>query len=124
MEKLLYGKYLEKSKVLGHVYMIPLILLSWLLFAVTDVNQLWQYIVRLFSFGAKGVNPLDYVAALKEYGVFLAVGIAWSVPAVHRLWKEKVRDSAVGTLILTVVFGACLYCSAMGQNDPFMYFGF
>ncbi len=124
LEKLLYGKFLERSRVIGHLYMIPLILFSWLLFAVTDVNLLWDYIVRLFSFGAKGVNPLDYVDALKDYGGYLAAGIILSVPAVHRIWEEKIKDSALGTLVLLVVFGFCMYSIAMGQNDPFMYFGF
>ena len=82
------------------------------------------YIGRLFAFGTPGVNPADYLTALGEYGVCLAAGIAFSVPAVHKLWEEKIRDSALGTLILLVVFAVCLYSLAMGQNDPFMYFGF
>ncbi len=124
LEKLLYGKYLEQTRVVGHIYMVPLILFSWLLFAVTDVNQLWTYIVQLFSFGEKGVNPMDYVEALKNYGGYLAAGIVLSVPAVHRVWEEKIRDCWLGTVILIGVFGVCLYSIAMGQNDPFMYFGF
>lgn len=123
-EKLVYGRFLEKSKVLAHIYMVPLILFSWLLFAVTDGSGLMVYIGRLFAFGTPGVNPADYLTALGDYGIYLAAGIAFSVPAVHKLWEEKIRDSALGTLILLVVFAVCLYSLAMGQNDPFMYFGF
>jgi len=124
LEKLLYGRFLEKSKVLGHIYMVPVILFSWLLFAVTDPAQLLTYVIRLFSFTASGVNPGDYLLALKDYGAVLAAGIAFSVPALHKLWQEKIRDSALGTLILLAVFAVCLYRMALGQNDPFMYAGF
>ncbi len=124
LEKLFYGKFLEKTRVIGHLYMIPLILFSWLLFAVTDVKELGIYAARLFSFGESGVNPMDYADALKDYGVYLGAGIVLSVPVVHRVWEEKIKDTALGTVILLGVFGFCLYSIAMGQNDPFMYFGF
>jgi len=104
--------------------MVPVILFSWLLFAVTDPAQLLTYVIRLFSFTASGVNPGDYLLALKDYGAVLAAGIAFSVPALHKLWQEKIRDSALGTLILLAVFAVCLYRMALGQNDPFMYAGF
>lgn len=124
LEKLTYGHLLEKTKVISHIYMIPLILISWLLFAVTDVNALFVYIKQLFALGGPGVNSKDYLIALKDYGVYLAAGVAFSVPGVHKLWEEKIKYSPLGTLILLAVFFVCLYCMAMGQNDPFMYFGF
>ncbi len=128
LEKLLYGRLLEGdgivARIVSHVYMVPVILFSWLLFAVTDLNLLTDYVVRLFSFGARGVNPTDYVTALKDYGVYLAAGIAFSVPAVPTFFEKKLKDTWVGTLILLAVFLFAMYSVAMGQNDPFMYFGF
>ena len=43
-------KYLDKFPILGHCYMLFVIPLSWLLFAVKDIKQLWIYICRLFPF--------------------------------------------------------------------------
>ncbi len=128
LEKLLYGKFLESegkaAQVISHVYMIPVILFSWLLFAVTDLDLLRDYAVRLFSFGERGVNPMDWLGALTDYGVYLAAGIAFSVPAVPRFFEKKVKHTWVGTVLLLLVFVFAMYSAAMGQNDPFMYFGF
>lgn len=123
-EKFLYGKYLSQTKILSHVIMIPLTLIGWLLFAITDVEQIWVYLARLFAFGATALNPRDYLTALSEYGSYLAAGVVLSIPAVHQLWERKIRDSALGTLILLAIFAVSLYFLAMGQNDPFMYSGF
>ncbi len=129
LEKLWYGRFFQNggrvARAFGHVYMVPMILFSWLLFAVTDLGLLFDYAVRLFSFGgAAGVNPRDYVDALRDYGLYLGLGIAFSVPAVPRFFREKVRDTTLGTLVLFAVLVYAMYAVSMGQNDPFMYFGF
>lgn len=121
LEKLWLGKFLERSRILSRVYMIPAILLSWMLFAISDLERLWVYIGRLFSEWS-WTSP-DFLRYLGQYGLLLLVGVVLSVPGPAKLWK-RIKCSPLGTIILIAVFWAAVYCMAAGQNDPFMYFSF
>ena len=47
VEKLWLKKYLDRWPVLGHLYMLVLIPLSWAVFSVSDLGQLGAYFGRL-----------------------------------------------------------------------------
>ena len=112
------------SKVCSHVYMILMILLQWLLFAVTDLQQLGVYLGRLVGIGADGVlDKLDFLRYLASFGWKLALGVLFATPLPRRLFKP-LRTTVVGTLILFAIFAAAVYCMSIGSNDPFMYFNF
>ena len=40
-----------------------------------------------------------------------------------RMWN-RIRGTWLGTVILAVLFWACVYCMSVATNDPFMYFSF
>ena len=69
LEKTVYGKYLRKTPVLGNLYVLLLIPLTWVVFAVTDLHQLGVYFGRLFPLiGGAGiaVNEQDIIKLVKE----------------------------------------------------------
>ena len=68
-EKLFLLRLLDKSRVIGHLYVLFVVPLSWVAFAVTDLSELGIYMTRLFPFAghAAGViNHLDYLKYLNE----------------------------------------------------------
>lgn len=54
IEKAGLKKILDRFKVVGHAYMIVLIPLTWMVFAITDMGQLGVYAGRLIGIGANG----------------------------------------------------------------------
>lgn len=54
VEKLCLLKVFRRVPILGHVYMILAIPLSWLIFAISDPGQIWIYVQRLFPLGSGG----------------------------------------------------------------------
>lgn len=127
LEKSLLKKMLDRRKVLGHLYMIIIIPISWLLFSVQDLSQLGIYFSRLFSFitGSKGVNVFsgDYIKYGRSYGILLIACIIFSTPLPRRVY-EKIKNKPIGTLMLLAIFLASIYCIYKGMNDPFLYFSF
>jgi alginate O-acetyltransferase complex protein AlgI len=121
LEKLFWGKFLERTPVIGHIYMVPAILLSWMLFAISDLERLAVYAGRLVS--EWSWQAADFQRALGQYGWLLAVGILVSTPLPAKLWN-KLKFSALGTIFLFAIFWVAVYCMAAGLNDPFMYFSF
>lgn len=126
IEKSGLGKFLEKHGVLGHLYMLFVIPLSWLLFAVNDFSNILIYLQRLFPFfGQSGgaVFAGDYLKYGKQYGLVFLVAVFFCSILPEKLYK-KYRNSFVATLILVILFWACVYCMYLGMDDPFLYYQF
>lgn len=119
-------KVLEKYRVFGHAYMIFLIPITWLIFAITDFAQLKLYFMRLFPFvgqSAETVYAGDFIKYGKTYGVWLILGIICSTGIVKKLY-QKGRNYFFMVLILLLIFWASVYCLFAGMDDPFLYFNF
>ena len=80
-EKLWYGHGLEKTRLLKHLYMLPLLAVSFVLFNAADLPAAGQQIAALFGFGglpASGVESLYY---LRSYAVVLVIALLGPPPA-------------------------------------------
>lgn len=120
-ERLWLGKWLKKSRVLCHVYLVFVILLSWLPFAVGDWNQMVVFLGRLFGIGAAPVNPRDYLLWGQDYFGLLAAGVVLSTPLPERLWN-KVRYTILADILLVGLFWVVVYYISTAAQDPFLYF--
>lgn len=126
IEKLFLGKWLNKSRVLGHLYVLFVVPLTWVAFAIPDVRQIGVYFTRLFPFlGQTGtvMDALDYVKYLSDYGPLFVVGIIFSTPVPSALYKV-LGKKWVGGIAVTVILGLSMYYLAISTNNPFLYFNF
>ncbi|MDY2698388.1 MAG: MBOAT family O-acyltransferase [Lachnospiraceae bacterium] len=126
LEKLVYGKYLQKIPILGNLYVLVLIPLTWVVFAITDLKQLGIYFGRLFPlFGDAGiaVNQQDIFKYLSNYGIYLVAGIILCIPAVSGFY-EKHRKNPVVIVLLAIVFWLSVYFLSSSAGNPFMYLNF
>ncbi|MDE5764665.1 MAG: MBOAT family protein [Ruminococcus sp.] len=126
LEKFAIGKFLNKYKFIGHAYMILIIPLTWLLFAVTDFHSLGVYFGRLFGIAPQGdyiVNAGDYAKYWGIYGKWFIAGLLFStrIPAI--IYK-KIKGSPFCAVLLLAIFWSAVYCMYKGMDDPFMYFRF
>ena len=125
-EKTIYGKALQKTPALGHLYMLVLIPLTWAIFSIDDIGQLGLFFTRLFPFFGTGpwsIFRYDYLKYLIEYYPFFLVGIVFCTRLPYRLLR-KISKSRILYGILAGVLAACIYCMAQGLDDPFLYYRF
>lgn len=124
-EKLWLGKWLKEYPWLGNVYVLLLIPITWVFFAITDLGQLGLYLSRMFPFwgGGIAVNTKDIWKYLQMYWVYLTVGAIWCVPAVYRFW-EKHRKHVVSVVWTAVIFWLSVYSVVSMGNNPFAYLKF
>ena len=126
VEKAGLGKVLEQHKVLGHIYMILWIPLSWLVFVITDLSQLGIYLQKLFPFFGSAGTVLfqgDYLKYGKTYGIYLVLGILFVTGIQEKLLKKN-KNRLWEILLLLALFWASVYCMYLGMDDPFLYFRF
>ncbi len=125
VEKAGWKKVLDRHLILSRIYMFFAVLMSWLLFAISDLAQLKTYFLRLFPIGGSflGAYTKDFLKYGKTYGVLLLLGILFCTPLPRRIYR-KISHSFWAIPLLLAVFWACLYCLFQGLNDPFLYFRF
>ena len=120
IERMGFKGVLDRHRVFSHVYVIFLLLLSWALFAVTDLTLLGQLFTRMFRFS----GGVDWIYYLRNYIVVFLLGILLATPALKGLYQKLERNN----LFCLVFFGAILVVSVAYLVDatynPFLYFRF
>ncbi len=126
LEKRFYGKFLQKIPVLGNLYVLILIPLTWVVFAISNLKQLSIYFGRLFPFiGGPGlaVNSQDIFKYGQNYAPFLIAGMLLCIPAIMNFY-EKHKKNPIIILLLAVIFWFSVYFIASSAGNPFMYLNF
>lgn len=125
VEKNSYGRWMERSKVIGHIYTLLLIPVTWVVFAVTDLGQLTAYLGNMFGIHGAGVlvGMQQLVRYLKEYGVLLIVCCLFATPYPAKLYR-KFADRWFTVVILLGIFWFSVHEIMVGSNNPFLYFRF
>lgn len=125
LEKCFYGQLLKKCKVLGHIYVIILIPLSWVIFAISDIRKLGIYFGRLFPIvpTTAVVNSQDIIKYLGDYWWMLLIGIILCIPSLAK-WYERFKNTWVVRIALIALFWISIYFSASTAGNPFMYLNF
>jgi len=117
--------FFETHRWLGHLYMLLMIPLSWMLFAITDFGQLGVFFTRLFPFDGQyqGIFAGDWLEFGQVYGHWMALCLLFCTPLPKKIW-HKIERTPLAVVFLLVVFWAAVYCLYRGMNDPFLYFRF
>lgn len=126
IEKLGVGRFLNDHKLIGHLYVIFLIPLTWAVFAIDDLPSLGIFFGRLFPFfgpPAEFVFEGDYIQPLKDYWVILVSGLVFSTGIAEGLFK-RFKNNVVTALVLSAIFLGAVYCMHIGLDDTFLYFRF
>ena len=130
-EKLWYGQALARTKLLKHVYVLLLIVVSFVLFDAASVQDALRTIAALF-----GLGGLPLADALSRYylwsytGVFLiaAVGATPLPVKILRQLKESRTGSIIVSvlepLVLLALLAAVTAYLVDGSFNPFLYFRF
>ncbi|MEE1537134.1 MAG: MBOAT family O-acyltransferase [Ruminococcus sp.] len=127
IERLGLGKLLAKTKVLKHIYVIFLIPLTWVVFALPNMQDIGTYFSRLFPFFADNtasfVNTKDVIRALHDYWYLLIACVVFCLPFPSR-WYEKHKNSKLVILGLVLIYLMSVYKMQTQTSNPFLYYQF
>ena len=120
IEKTFLLKHLEKSRILSHIYVIFLVMISWAIFALSDMSLLGELFVRMFSLN----GGIDWIYYLRDYAVVFVLCVLASTP----VFKIAADTNGKKRIIRTVFLSAVLLVSVAFMVDstysPFLYFNF
>ena len=130
-ERFLWGKWLERMpSIISHLYLLFIILLSFILFSADTIPQAMQRIGGLFGAGKLPVISVQSVYYLRSYGLLLIFAAIAATPlpvtAFNRFMKTK-AGSILNWVMPIVLVGLFLLATAFlvdGSYNPFLYFRF
>ncbi|MBR1649770.1 MAG: MBOAT family protein [Lachnospiraceae bacterium] len=116
---------LTKVKGLGNVYLIFVIVISWVIFAINDISSLTDYLKCLFGIRIEGASPAgsQFMRYIRTYWYLLAGGILAMTP-LSRIFAKKFGKKWWMVLILAPMFALSVYFIIQGKGGAFMYYIF
>ena len=129
LEKLWLMKYLKKSKVLRHVYVMLLVVISFVIFNATDMGEAARYIASMFGFGNLPAFSAEWLYYLRSYAVVIILAIIGATPLPKRIAaklsekNEKLFNIAEPVVLIGMMLVITAYL-VDGSFEAFLYFRF
>lgn len=125
LEKLGLRRFLDRHRVLSHIYLLFVIVQTWVVFRITDLSHLAAYFRRLYPlFGThSAVSSGDFLKYAAQFWWLFALGVLFCLPYPRRFY-EKHRTSALVWLPLFGAFWLCVYLISISAGNAFLYFNF
>lgn len=127
IEKFLLKKMLDRlPAVFRHIYALFFIVMGWVIFDFTDMAEMGDFIVRLFT-GTYGIVSGDALSLVLSYIPLIIIGIGACLPVWKKLYfrtqdkKWSIALQCVSVVAVLVLATASLVSSSY---NPFLYFRF
>ena len=127
VEKFFLLKPLEKAPALvGHVYTMLFVMVSWAIFAIEDFSHLGAYLKVMFGLGGVPLANTSFGYCLVSYLPILCLAALASTPlgaSVYRRLGTR-GQQAVCTVLIAGGLIACTAYLVDGTYNPFLYSNF
>lgn len=127
IEKAGLKKILDKIPLLGHLYIILIIPMSWIIFAMDNLKDIGLYFAKLFPaishISTEFVSKTDFAEAIGNYWIFFVLAIIFSFDFPKKLYR-KYKKTVVVSVILIAIFWISVYRMFTEASNPFLYFRF
>lgn len=130
LEKTLFSKIVKSqkwfAKLLGHIFVLFYIPLTWMAFAISEPERIMIFFTRLYDlrniFEPINVNNADYLNYVEDYWPFLLGGFICCFPVMESL-LVKTRVKMTRFISFSLLW-LCIYLVMKNGNNPFMYLNF
>ncbi len=129
LEKLWLKKYLDKSKVLRHIYVMLLVIISFVIFNAADMGEALRYIAAMFGAGDVPAVSAELFYYLRSYAPVIVIAAIGSTPLPKKLLSsfsekhEKIFNIAEPVVLVAMMLVMTAYL-VDGSFNPFLYFRF
>ena len=131
IEKQWLLKKLEKGRFWNHIYVMGIVILSFVMFNAADMKEALYYMRSMFGFGNVPFVSEEGIYYLKSYGLTLILAMVGATPAakklMQRLDKLSVSKKIMPILEPCMLIALLLVSTAYlvdGSFNPFLYFRF
>ena len=125
-EKVFLQKYLDRYQILSHIYLLLVIPMSWMLFAIDSLKDIGIFFQRLLPFlghvQSDFIQQTDFIQVLSRYGFFFVAAIFFCTGLQN--YAGKIKKQRLIAWPMLAVFWVCVWQMMTATNNPFLYFRF
>ena len=130
-EKVWLLKHLKNSRILSHIYVVILAVVSFVVFDATSMGQAFSYIGAMFGVGEYPLVSAEFFYYLRSYFVILVIAVIGATPIPKKI-INGINQTSLGDTVMTIVEPLAIstlliVCTAYlvdGSYNPFLYFRF
>ena len=131
IEKLFLKDFLDKHKIIGHIYTLFLVMISFVIFNADSFNYIINFLKNLFGFGNIPFFNKETMYYFRSYGVILFISFVAATPLFKNLIIKFRKNKNLNTIIdiLEVLYYLLLLLLVTSylidaSFNPFLYFRF
>jgi alginate O-acetyltransferase complex protein AlgI len=117
VEKLFLYRFLEKNRLIGHIYTIFITLIGWAVFAVDDISDILLLLSRLFG-GAGGISAVYY---LRNYAVIGILCLLLCTEQAASVWNRVTKRRSVRAVLILILLILSVSYIIGSTYHPFLY---
>ncbi len=131
IEKLWLLDFLKKHTIISRIYVLFIVMISFIIFNAPTMSQAWIDIISLFGAGDLPLVTVDTLYYLRSYALIFVIAFIGATPLMKTV-INKINKTLVGNKILNVaepiVLASLLVVMTAflvdGSFNPFLYFRF
>ncbi len=124
VEKLVILKFLNKSKVLSHIYLLFFVLISFVIFNASSMGEAVSYIGSMFGAGDVPLLSTETLYYLRSYALVFVIAAVGSTPLPKMLAEKAKFARFLEPVVLLILLVVCTAYLVDGSFNPFLYFRF
>ncbi len=124
VEKLFLLKWLNRSKVFSRVYVLLLVVISFVIFNAVSINEAMVYIGGMFGIGDYPLVSNEAIFYLKDYLFVLIIAIIGASPIPKQLATRFKATQWLEPVVLVALLAVSTAYLVDGSFNPFLYFRF
>lgn len=130
LEKTIWLKSLQKTKIFKYVYTLILVIISFVIFNANTFNDAFMALKNMFGLNHLAISNIETVYYSRSYLIILIIGIIGATPLfkniINKLKNKKVKNlisflEPIYYIVLLVLVTSYLVDSSF---NPFLYFRF
>ena len=127
LEKNIWGKYLEKTKIFKYIYTLFFVVISFTIFNANSFNEVIDSLKNMFFINRIGFINAETIYHIKNYLVILIIGVIASTPILKKLIQKIKYKKVISILEIIYYFVLLILVTSFlidSSFNPFLYFRF
>ena len=121
-------RYLQKYKVLSHIYLLMAVTIGWVIFRINNLPRAFMWIVKMFNVPSLFGSDIACGYYMNNITIFVLIVAVLGCGVVRKLlWERfnwKWKNTYIEWVACAILLVLSISCIAGDTYNPFIYFNF
>ena len=127
IEKLTFGKWIENKKIINHIYVLFIVIISFTIFNADGLNEVVVSLKNMFGLNSLSFANTETLYYFKSYLILVILSIICTTPLLSKIYNKIKEYNIIKCVEVVTLFVLLILCTAYivdSTFNPFLYFRF